>query len=91
MDKLENIYEWRYKNESKKLYDKTFMRAYLERYIFGIIKKEQIPEIAHGLIKKYLKDILSKPDFNIFDEQSVSDIMQLIYSERTLNRSTKHF
>ena len=65
-------------------YKTKVMEAYAEDFIENIAKKkdEDLNTFDFKLIKKYFNNITKRNDFNIFNEQYICDILQLIYTGR---------
>ncbi len=63
-------------------YKSRAVNRYLETYIYLLLDGIPIHSKSHNFVRTYLNNRTLKPDFNIFDEQYVSDIMQLINADK---------
>ncbi len=73
------------KNAGENPYKSEVMKRYVEELIENIAVKKAfnyLDGFDFNLIKEYLDNITKRDDFNIFDEQYVCDILQLIYTNR---------
>ena len=58
------------------------METYIEEFVENTLREDNESKSNFELLKKYFDGITKRDDFNIFDEQYISDIIQLMYSHR---------
>ena len=66
-------------NESgRSIYDSRAMRKMAELYVDRVDSFDSVDSRDTERIEKYIETVAIKPDFNLFNEQGVSDLLQLM-------------
>ena len=66
----------------RSIHDSRAMRKMVELYVDRIDEYQNVDDIYLKNIFKYINAVVTKPDFNLFKEQGVSDLLQLIALEK---------
>ena len=67
------------------VYKSELVSTYIESFITNIMNRKEETEESFQLFKKYIDRITKREDFDIFNEQYVSDTLQLLYTHRFSN------
>lgn len=67
------------------VYKSELVSTYIESFITNIMNRKEETEESFQLFKKYIDGITKREDFDIFNEQYVSDTLQLLYTHRFSN------
>lgn len=67
------------------VYKSKLVSTYIESFITNIMNRKEETEESFQFFKKYIDEITKREDFDIFNEQYVSDTLQLLYTRRFQN------